>query len=454
MAAVTAVVAIAALWLAPRLQPATGTMVVVAAGRSATSLPTSSLMVGRDGSWSAVGDVSGAVPAAPDQRQLFEVALPAGTYQGVRLGDAVEPVTIVISAGHVEPLLLGVEDGKLIPGAAYAGNDDVNLGLGELAGKFVAMPAFALTDQAGRPFTLESIAGKDVVIAAFHTTCHETCPLYTALFLQLARQRSGSVELVEVTTDPGTDTPAVLAGYAKQLGATWTFATGTPDQLTAFWKPFGVDLASGDVHTSTLALLDRHGYVRLVYRGVPKVGNDIPPSLVSTLSATGLSELASGGDGWGAPDVLQALSTIGRGEPSPTAAPGKAPDFALASTDGTTLRSSELRGKALAINFWGTYCPPCRAELPMLATDVPRAGVRLVLINEGEGAGAVRAFLERAGVGQPSLLDTGLAVGRAYGMSALPMTVFVRSDGTIDRKQVGQLDERVLAAELSLLASQ
>jgi cytochrome oxidase Cu insertion factor (SCO1/SenC/PrrC family) len=427
---------------------------VIAAGRSATTLPAASLMLGQGGSWSAVGSVSGEVPAAPDQRQLLEVALPAGTYQGVRVGDAIEPVTVVITAGQVEPLLLGIEGGRLIPGAAYAGNDDVNLGLGELAGKFVPMPAFSLTDQQGRPFTLDSLAGKDVVIAAFHTTCHETCPLYTALFLQLAKQKRSSVELVEVTTDPVTDTPSVLAAYARQALATWTFATGASDQVAAFWKPFGVELATGDSHASTLALLDRHGYVRLVYRGVPNVGHDIPPSLASTLSAKGLAELASGGDGWGAPDVLQALSTIGRGEPSPAAAGGAAPDFTLRSTDGTAVRLADLRGKPLAINFWGTYCPPCRAELPMLHSAVPRAGVRLVLINEAETGDQVRAFLQRVGVDQPSLLDPDLAVGRAYGLSALPMTIFIRSDGTIDRRQVGQLDDRVLAAELSILASQ
>ena len=443
-----------ALWLAPKLQPATGTLVVIAAGRSATTLPAASLMLGQGGSWSAVGTVAGDIPAAPEQRQLLEVAVPVGTYQGVRVGDAIEPVTVVITAGQVEPLLLGIEGGKPIPGAAYAGNDDVNLGLGELAGKFVAMPSFSLTDQAGRPFTLDSVVGKDVVIAAFHTTCHETCPLYTALFLQLARQQRSSVELVEVTTDPGTDTPSLLAAYAKQAGASWTFATGTPDQVSAFWKPFGVELATGDTHTSTLALLDRHGYVRLVYRGVPKVGGDIPPALVSTLSAKGLVELASGGDGWGAPDVLQALSTISRGEPSPAAAGGAAPDFALPSTDGATVRLADLRGRPLAINFWGTYCPPCRAEMPLLREAVPRAGVRLVLINEGESADTVRAFLARIGVDQPSLLDPDLAVGRAYAMSALPMTIFVRSDGTVDRRQIGQLDERVLASELSILASQ
>lgn len=449
-----AVVAVLALWLAPKFQPSTGTLLVIAAGRSATSLPQAGLMLGQAGAWSAVGTVSGEVPAAPDQRQLLEVAVPAGTYQGVRVGDAIEPVTVTITVGQVEPLLLGVEDGKVIPGAAYAGNDDVNLGLGELAGKFVAMPAFSLTDQSGRAFTLDSVAGKDVVIAAFHTTCHETCPLYTALFLQLARQKQSSVELVEVTTDPQTDTPSVLAGYARQLGAPWTFATGSAADVSAFWKPFGVQLATGDSHTSTLALLDRHGYIRLVYRGVPKVGGDIPPALVSTLSAAGLSELASGGDGWGAPDVLQALTTIGRGEPSPASSGGRAPEFALHSTDGATVRSADLLGKPAVINFWGSYCPPCRAEMPMLQTDVARAGVRLVLINEGESAGTARAFLQGAGIHQPSLLDPDLRAGRAYGTSALPMTIFLRPDGTVDRRQIGQLDERVLASELSILVSQ
>src|SRR2546430_8778386 len=95
-------------------------------------------------------------------------------------------VSVPAKAGKVEPLLLGIESGNLIPGAVYAGNDEVNLGLGELAGKFVPMPGFDLIDQSNRAFDSSSTAGKDVVIAAFHTSCHETCPLYTALFFQLA----------------------------------------------------------------------------------------------------------------------------------------------------------------------------------------------------------------------------------------------------------------------------
>ena len=91
----------------------------------------------------ALGNVSGATPAAPAERDLAVVSLAAGTYDGVRLGGDLEEVSITITAGQVEPLLLGIESGHLIPGAAYTGNDEVNLGLGELAGKFVAMPAWS-----------------------------------------------------------------------------------------------------------------------------------------------------------------------------------------------------------------------------------------------------------------------------------------------------------------------
>ena len=451
-----AVLALALLLLVPRLQPPTGTLVVVVSGRTAGSLPVSPLMVHTDGQWVALGDVSGAVPAAPAEREVAALAIPAGKYDGVRLGGALQDVSITVTAGQVEPLLLGIESGQLIPGAAYAGNDEVNLGLGELGGKFVAMPAFDLVDQAGHAFNPMTTSGKDLVIAAFHTTCRETCPLYTALFFQISQNMPAGVTLAEVTTDPATDTPAALASYSKQIGANWTFATGSAEALTAFWKPFGVELASGDSHVSTLALVDRHGYVRLVYRGVPDVGNSIPPALITTLNAQGLHELASGGDGWGAPDVLKALLTIARPEQPSITAGGKAPAFSLSSTDGSRVSLASLAGKPAVINFWATYCPPCRAEMPLLQKRAggAQSGVQLVYVNEGNSRQAARDFLDSLGIHQAALLDSDLSVGHAYGAIALPTTVFVRADGTIAARHIGQLDDSVLAAQISNLVSQ
>jgi cytochrome oxidase Cu insertion factor (SCO1/SenC/PrrC family) len=452
---VAAVVVGAVLIALPRLQPATGTLLVVGAGRSTGSMPQTSIQLHGSNGWIALGNVSGDVPAAPGQRELLAVAVAAGTYDGVRLGADEAVVPVVVSVGQVEPILLGIDAGKLVSGAAYAGNDQVNLGLGELSGRFVAMPAFSLQDQGGHVFDSRTTAGKDLVIAAFHTTCHQTCPLYTALFFQLQKQLPRGVLLAEVTTDPTTDTPAVLDAYGRGIDASWTFATGSADALTAFWKPFGVELASGDSHVSTLALVDRHGYVRLVYRGVPDVRNEFPPSMVTALDAEGLKELASHGDGWGAPSVLQSLLTIS-GPEQVTATPGgTAPGFTLDTTDGRRVSFTALVGQPMVINFWASYCPPCRAEMPLLQRRVAGlTGVRLVLINEGDSRRRAQDFLTSTGITSASLLDSDLKVGHAYGVVPLPTTVFVRADGTIAGRQIGELDEPVLAAWLSNLTTQ
>src|SRR6266571_570737 len=95
-------------------------------------------------------------------------------------------------------------------------------------------------------------------------------------------------------------------------------------------------------------------------------------------------------------------------------------------------RLAALAGKPLVINFWRSDCPPCRAEMPLLQQRVgPQAKVQLVLINWGESAEPARSFLSRVDIHEASLLDSDLAVGRAYGVAALPTTIFVRSDVTI-----------------------
>ena len=195
--------------------------------------------------------------------------------------------------------------------------------------------------------------------------------------------------------------------------------------------------------------------MRLVYRGVPDVGNDIAPPLVTQLGAEGLRELASHGDGWGAGAVLQSLLTITGPEQVTPGGGGRAPSFVLTGTDGTRVTLADLAGEPLVINFWASYCPPCKAEMPLLQRRVNASSkVRLVLINEGDSSQSARDFLSATGIQLPALLDSSLAVGRAYGVVPLPTTVFVRADGTIAGRQVGELDDRVLAAWLSTMTTQ
>jgi thiol-disulfide isomerase/thioredoxin len=191
-----------------------------------------------------------------------------------------------------------------------------------------------------------------------------------------------------------------------------------------------------------------------VYRGVPDIGGGMPPSMITSLSAGGLHELASGGDGWGAPDILQALVTIAGPQQAAAAASGGAPAFTLTGTDGHQVTLASLAGKPAVINFWATYCPPCRAEMPLLDKRVgQQGGARLVLVDEGDSSQSARDFLSSLGIKRPALLDSSLGVGHAYGAIALPTTVFVRADGTIAARHIGQLDDGVLAAELATLGN-
>jgi hypothetical protein len=92
--------------------------------------------------------------------------------------------------------------------------------------------------------------------------------------------------------------------------------------------------------------------------------------------------------------------------------------------------------------------------MPLLDRSVgPQSGASLVLIDEGDSSQSTRAFLDGLGIHRPALLDSDLSVGHSYGIFMLPMTVFVRADGTIDRRQVGQVDQGVLDSELSNLTS-
>ena len=73
---------------------------------------------------------------------------------------------------------------------------------------------------------------------------------------------------------------------------------------------------------------------------------------------------------------------------------------------------SELAGRPAVINFWASYCPPCRAEMPLLQKLVgQRSDMRLVLVDEGDSSQAARSFLSSVGVTQAALLDSDLGVG-------------------------------------------
>ncbi len=122
---------------------------------------------------------------------------------------------------------------------------------------------------------------------------------------------------------------------------------------------------------------------------------------------------------------------------APTAragAPAPAPEFALPAMDGSELRLSELKGQVVMINFWATWCGPCRQEMPLLQqlqVKYEPLGFTLVGINvEPESAGA-RTWLEKVPVTFPILFDRQNQVAERFGVQGMPSSVFVDRSGNV-----------------------
>lgn len=448
-----AVLAGSAVWLHLTAAP-TGTLIVLATGRAAGLASISPLAVHGRAGWETMATAKvAAVPAAPATITVADSSMAAGDYDAVRVGAAVVAFHVHVTASHLQPILIDLEGGKLDPVGLYAGNEAVSLGLNELAGHLPALPAFSLVDQSGHPVANANLAGHQVLLAAFHTTCRETCPLYTGLFLALQSKLPSGVMLVEATTDPDQDTPAALAAYAGAIGARWTFLTGTAAGLAALWTPLGVALSSGDSHSSTLVVVDEHGYVRDVYQGAPDLDGELAPALEANLDFQGYHELTTHGDGWGPTQVLDTLATISELESRSSGAGGVAPTIALKSLAGGTLSSAEANGRPLLVNFWASWCVPCRTELPLIQTTAKaHPQLRVLLIDERDSSAAARGLVRSLDVTLPVGLDSDGRIGSAYGVGALPATFFVWPDGMLEGSNLGQLDPSTLDRHVAILS--
>ena len=144
-----------------------------------------------------------------------------------------------------------------------------------------------------------------------------------------------------------------------------------------------------------------------------------------------------------------ALAVAGSLPPAP-AIGHPAPDFALTGTNGQPFKLSDLRGAPVVLNFWATWCPPCRAELPELQAASERlAGqVAVIGVNQGEAPIDVRAFTQQLELTFLVPLDTQMDVSRLYLVRSLPTTFFIDRSGVIRHMQVGPLTEATLAQQL------
>ena len=135
--------------------------------------------------------------------------------------------------------------------------------------------------------------------------------------------------------------------------------------------------------------------------------------------------------------VFTALIGMVSAQPAIAALPvvgSRAPDFALKSRAGHNVRLSELRGEVVLINFWASWCGPCRQELPLLEQlyqQYREAGFTLLGVNIDENQANAEDMLQRLGVHFPALFDSDKRVSRLYDVDAMPATLLIDRDGRV-----------------------
>lgn len=141
------------------------------------------------------------------------------------------------------------------------------------------------------------------------------------------------------------------------------------------------------------------------------------------------------------------LSTSGSPQLASGLAIDPAPDYTFTTFDGQRLGPTELAGKAVVLNFWASWCTPCRAEMPYFETTYQMFRERdLVFVGLAvqDAPASAQAFLEELGITYPAGLDEGNEITVRYQVSGLPTTIFIDRDGNILRRWTGPISEKQL----------
>jgi len=227
---------------------------------------------------------------------------------------------------------------------------------------------------------------------------------------------------------------------------TWSAFRAAPWTALYFWQP-GYHLYSGLLIGAAFAIWriwqrpvrERRSYIRALGGGYA-VGAILAVAVLGTMNMfTGAQTLRSG---------------------------DRVPDFTLVNVSGDRVRFSDLTGQAVVLNFWATWCPPCRREMPLLDTiqkEYRSRGLSVVGVNVGEEPEVVRRFVESMGVeysiwaNAPNKqigFDSSQSIHRRFGGVGLPTTIFVDPRGIIRDQHLGELNRAILQTQAEELLRQ
>ncbi len=159
------------------------------------------------------------------------------------------------------------------------------------------------------------------------------------------------------------------------------------------------------------------------------------------------------------PDSPPNRSGESPGEPSPQPEQEriKAPDFTVVDADGKDVKLSDMKGKPVVLNFWASWCPPCKAEMPEFDKVFGELGGDIVFMmvdmtdGERETAETGAEYVREQGFSFPVYFDTSQEAAYAYGVRSIPTTVFIDGEGYVVTGAEGQIDEGTLRTGIGMI---
>lgn len=291
---------------------------------------------------------------------------------------------------------------------------------------------FTLTDHHGETFQLQALRGKVVLLFFGYTHCPDVCPDSLGKMAEVLRKLEADAAQVQplfVSVDPEHDTVEKLRDYAPFFSPSLLGLTGTAEEIKQVAEAYHVQYrlhkrAGQDAfytidHTASLYVLDRKG----------KVSSIIPFGLPAEHILAVVRNLLQTGAEAALQRPLEVL-------PEKTLAPV----VQLVDMQGEAYCLQNQEGKPLLINFWASWCPPCRAELPAMNRvyrELSAEGLTMLAVNVGEDKAAITRFLQDYPIDFPVLLDESGASMQQWPIKGLPATFILNKDGEIVYRAAG-----------------
>lgn len=139
--------------------------------------------------------------------------------------------------------------------------------------------------------------------------------------------------------------------------------------------------------------------------------------------------------------------------PDPVSVGQPAPEFRSVTSEGEEVALSDYQGSLVAINFWATWCGPCRVEMPVLEAAYQEGRLVVLAVNAGESDAAVDSYVEELGLSFPAILDPDGEIIDQYAIRVFPTTIWVDEEGIVRAEHLGPLTEDLIEDYLEQLTS-